>query len=119
MAIEPGGEAWAGGAPGPGGMLAIGDVGGGELGSLDMTLTSESGAVRVGPFVLRRDTVENVDGDLVLQTSGGAGGLLGGDGSDGGDGSWGGGGGKGGGLGGEGDCGGGEGGGGSGASSGG
>lgn len=77
LTIEPGGDSWAGGAPGPGGMLVIGDVTGEQLGSsLDMTLTSERGAVRVGPFVLRRDAVENTDGDLVLQTGGGAGGLL-------------------------------------------
>jgi hypothetical protein len=76
LALEPGGESWAGGAPGPGGMLAIGDVGGDEPGSLDTTLTSENGAVRVGPFVMRRDSVENIDGDLVLQSSGGAGGVL-------------------------------------------
>ena len=32
--------------------------------------------MRVGPFVLKRDTVQNTDGDLVLQTNGGSGGVL-------------------------------------------
>ena len=78
LALEPGGESWAGGSPGPGGMLAIGDVyGDGEEGSsLDMTLTSAQGALRVGPFVLTSDTVENHEGDLVLQSAGGAGGMI-------------------------------------------
>lgn len=76
LALEPGGESWAGGAPGPGGMLAIGDVYGDAEGSLDMTLTSAQGALRVGPFVLTSDTVENHEGDLVMQSLGGAGGML-------------------------------------------